>query len=292
MVPSRIMKTKIIAIAGPTGSGKSARAVAEALDRGGEVISVDSRQIYRGLDIGTEKTLPSEMLGVPHHLIDIREVGDAYSAADFATDAARLIGEISAHGRLPILAGGTSFYFDALLRPLPDSPTLPEGYHESLVVRDSDDLYREISARDPRRAAELDPSNHRRLVRALELVEAHGSVPLRATNDTYDVEWIIIDSPREELRPRIDARLTAAFDRGLVAEVATVAAAHPRAVLDELGLEYKLVGEYLRGERTEESLRPALSAKLWQYARRQKAWLRKLADTYATVGAPQRRDID
>jgi tRNA dimethylallyltransferase len=100
------MKT-VLLIAGPTASGKSSRAVDEALARNGEVISVDSRQVYRGLDIGTEKISAEEMRGVPHHLIDIRDAGENYSAGDFAVDAARLIDEISARGKLPILVGGT-----------------------------------------------------------------------------------------------------------------------------------------------------------------------------------------
>ena len=119
MVPSRAM-TRILCIAGPTASGKSSRAVEEALARGGEVISVDSRQVYRGLDIGTEKVSVEEMRGVPPHLIDIRDVNEPYSAGDFIADASRLIEEIAGRGKLPILVGGTHFYFDALLHGLPD----------------------------------------------------------------------------------------------------------------------------------------------------------------------------
>src|SRR6185437_678490 len=110
---------EIIAIGGPTASGKSARAVEEALGRGGEVISVDSRQVYRTLDIGTEKTSPEEMQGVPHHLIDIRDPETPYSAGDFVDDATSLIETLIAEGKTPILAGGTHFYFDALLYGLP-----------------------------------------------------------------------------------------------------------------------------------------------------------------------------
>ena len=119
MIPSRVMQRQILCIAGPTASGKSSRAVEEALARGGEVISVDSRQVYRGLDIGTEKITVEEMRGVPHHLIDIRDANETYSAGDFVTDATRLIKEISARGKLPILVGGTHFYFDALINKLP-----------------------------------------------------------------------------------------------------------------------------------------------------------------------------
>src|SRR3989344_6153187 len=110
---------KILCIVGPTASGKSARAVEEALAHNGEIISVDSRQVYRGLDIGTEKITLEERQGVPHHLIDIRSLKETYSAGNFVADATRLIAEISARGKLPILVGGTHFYFDALLSGLP-----------------------------------------------------------------------------------------------------------------------------------------------------------------------------
>ncbi|MFZ2500643.1 MAG: tRNA (adenosine(37)-N6)-dimethylallyltransferase MiaA, partial [Minisyncoccia bacterium] len=119
--PSMVEQTKesIFCIAGPTASGKSSRAITEALARNGEIISVDSRQVYRGLNIGTEKITTEEMRGVPHHLIDIREPSENYSAGDFVTDATRLITEIHARGKLPILVGGTHFYFDALINGLP-----------------------------------------------------------------------------------------------------------------------------------------------------------------------------
>ena len=121
--------------------------------------------------------------------------------------------------------------------------------------------------------------NRRRLIRALEIIEAKGAVPLRQKSALkYKTEWIVIDPSKEELRARIDARLTVAFKRGLIDEVRRVREAVGDARLNELGLEYKIVGEFLREERTEESLLPTLSAKLWQYARRQKAWLRKLHD--------------
>ncbi len=280
------MKPRILCIVGPTASGKSSRAVFEALQRQGEVISVDSRQVYRGLTIGTEKISEHDMQGVPHHLIDVREVTHPYSASDFVTDAERLIEDIAQRGKLPILAGGTSFYFDALLRPLPKTSQSDPVLRAQLAKRGADDLYAEILVRDPRRAHKLDPKNHRRLVRALEIIETQGAVPERLPVEPhYDVDWIIIDPPREELRPRIDARLQQAFDRGLIDEVRGIADHLSVPALNELGLEYRIVGEYLRGERTQESLLPALSAKLWQYARRQKAWLRKLQSEIITPEA-------
>jgi tRNA dimethylallyltransferase len=288
----------ILCVAGPTASGKSARAVDEALRRDGEIISVDSRQVYRGLDIGTEKISRAEMRDVPHHLIDIRDPGDPYSAGDFVRDATRLIGEITARGRLPILAGGTHFYFDALLHGLPPAADPDPALRAALDALSTDMLYARVQAADPRRAAELDPHNRRRLVRALEIIAMHGRVPPRSVEPVGNVKhspsdmgmfnipnlgrcevgWIVIDPPQEELRPRIDARLKDAFDRGLVDEVRRVREAVGDARLDELGLEYRLIGGHLRAGGTErsEALLGDLSAKLWQYARRQKAWLRKL----------------
>lgn len=268
---------QLLIIAGPTASGKSSRAVAEAQRRGGEVISVDSRQVYRGLDIGTEKITTEEMQGVPHHLIDIRSPKESYSAGDFVQDAARLIKEISERGKLPILAGGTHFYFDALMHGLPMGTDANPELRITLETIPTEELYARIQSKDPRRADELDPQNRRRLIRALEIIEAHGAVPERASETPYDAEWIMIDPEREELRARIDTRLEQAFARGLIDEVRRVRQEVGDVRLDELGLEYKIVGEFLREERTEESLLPTLSAKLWQYARRQKAWLRKLA---------------
>lgn len=278
------MKGHILLVAGPTASGKSARAVGEALARGGEIISVDSRQIYRGLDIGTEKISKKEMRGVPHHLLDIRDPSESYSAGEFVEDARHLIKEISARGKLPILVGGTHFYFDALLNGLPPSTPVNTPLRQALEKLDTEGLYARVLQQDPRRAAKLDPKNRRRLIRALEIIEAMGKVPARTPSaQPYDAEWIIIDPPREELRARINARLESAFARGLTDEVRAVREAVGDARLNELGLEYKIVGECLRGERSRESLIPTLSAKLWQYARRQKAWLRKLREENATA---------
>ena len=266
-----------IAVIGPTASGKSARAIALAKERDGEVISVDSRQVYRTLDIGTEKITAEEMQGVPHHLIDIREPEDAYSAGDFVADAERLIADMHARGKTPILAGGTHFYFDALLYGLPQMPSDPQVRAGIEALTDAE-IFARIMELDPRRAAMLDPHNRRRLVRALEIITLHGSVPERERAEPrYRVEWVVIDPPKEVLRARIDARLQQTLDRGLVEEVRRTRERVGDARLNELGLEYRIVGEYLRGERTEDSLLGALSVKLWHYAREQKKWLRTLA---------------
>lgn len=278
VLPSAHMdRPRLIAVIGPTASGKSAKAVALAKELDGEVISVDSRQVYRTLDIGTEKTLPAEMDGIPHYLIDIRNPEEAYSAGDFVEDAAQLIEDIRSRGKTPILAGGTHFYIDALLYGLPNDEIDPE-LRKQLEARSVEDLFAELQQKDPRRAMRIDRANPRRLVRALEIVARRGSVPERSTQTpAYDVEWHVIDLPKEELRERIDARLKQALDRGLIEEVKRTQARVGDARLTELGLEYRIIGEFLRGERTEDTLLPALSSALWRYARQQKQWLRRFA---------------
>ena len=266
----------LLLVAGPTASGKSARAVALAKERNGEVISVDSRQVYRMLDIGTEMTTPEEMQGVPHHLIDICDPKDTYSAGDFVRDAERLIADIRSRGKTPILAGGTHFYFEALLYGLPaDIPQNPV-LREELEKRSVESLMDEVRSRDPRRAERLDPNNKRRIMRALEIIEAHGHVPERIPEKPrHEVSWVILNPDRDELRERIEKRLEKALASGLIEETRRVREYVGDARLNELGLEYRIVGEFLRGERSEESLLPSLTTKVWHYARHQKAWLRR-----------------
>lgn len=279
MIASAAMeeKPRIICVIGPTASGKTAKAIELARAKDGEIISMDSRQIYRTLDIGTEKISVPEMQGIPHHLIDIREPEERYSAGDFVADATKLIDDIRARRKTPILAGGTHFYLDSLLYGLPpESPVNPE-LRATFEELPDEELYARIMEKDARRAKELDPKNRHRLVRALEIIMTHGMVPPRARSEMrYDVEWHVINPPMEELKARIVARLQEALARGLVDEVRRVRERVSDERLKEFGLEYRIVGEYLRGERGEASLLPALSSSLFQYARRQKAWLRKL----------------
>jgi tRNA dimethylallyltransferase len=270
------IKIPIICVIGPTGSGKSSRAITLSKKHNGEVISVDSRQVYKTLDIGTEKIKEQEMEGVPHHLIDIREPEESYSAGDFVKDASRLIEVIHSRGKMPILAGGTHFYFDALLNGLPSSLDKDEEFRKILETKPNEELFNEIQTRDPRRASELDPQNRRRLIRALEIITTRGVVPKRNVENKYDVTWVTLLPEREELRAKISKRLEETFAKGLVDEVGRTRERVGDARLNELGLEYRIVGEYLRCERSEESLFPALQAKLFQYARRQEAWIKKL----------------
>ncbi len=278
----------LIAVAGPTASGKTARAIELAIEHDGEIISVDSRQVYRMLDIGTEKITKEEMRGIPHHLIDIRDPKDSYSAGDFVTDVERLITEIHARGKQPILAGGTHFYFDALLYGLPVASPVNDVLRAELELLPTEVLFERIRNQDPRRAERIDPMNRRRLVRALEIIAVYGVVPerTRETQPLHEIDWVILNPERDELRERIGSRLSNALEHGLIEEVERVRAYVGDVRLNELGLEYKVIGEYLRNERTHDSLLPTLSSRLWHYARHQKAWLRKFVFKNHTADIP------
>jgi tRNA dimethylallyltransferase len=209
-------KTKIVLVVGPTASGKSKEAIRIAKERDGEVISVDSRQVYRGLDIGTEKITAEEMSGIPHYLIDIREPNEPYSAGDFVADSKRLISDITERGKLPILAGGSHFYIDALLYGLPEIE-LNEKLREELELLSDEELISEVQAKDSARFARLDPQNRRRLIRALEIIRTRGSVPERTKSEVlYEVEWVILNPERDVLRARIEARSAAALHRVII----------------------------------------------------------------------------
>lgn len=266
-------------VAGPTASGKTALSIQLARELNGEIISVDSRQVYRTLDIGTEKITQEEMQGIPHYLIDIRDPEEQYSAGDFVEDASGLITDIIARGKTPILAGGTHFYFDALLYGLPGGAR-NDALRADLEKLPVDELYARVKKADPRRASRLDPMNKRRIIRALELIAEHGLVPERTPQEPrYEVTWHVLNPERDVLRARIRKRLLETLDKGLVEEVRRTRERVGDERLNELGLEYKIIGEYLRGERDEDSLLPTLNSRLWHYARHQKQWLRRLNQT-------------
>lgn len=272
-------KQKVVVIVGPTASGKTALAIELAKRFDGEVISADSRQVYRGLDIGTEKVTKEEMDGVPHHLIDIVEPTETYSAADFKRDAKGVIADIARRGRLPIVAGGTFFYVDALLgtAPLPEVPPDPELRAE-LEQQTTAALFGALQQLDPNRAATIEPHNKRRLVRALEIVRTLGRVPRPGpSHEDYDALLLGIRVPKDELRTRIRARGASAIERGLVTETESLLEnGVPRERLEEIGLEYPLALQYIDGNLSEAELLQKIEEKNWQYAKRQLTWLARM----------------
>ncbi|MES2953124.1 MAG: tRNA (adenosine(37)-N6)-dimethylallyltransferase MiaA [Patescibacteria group bacterium] len=270
---------QVIVIVGPTASGKSALAVSLARALDGEIVSADSRQVYRNLDIGTGKIRPEEMQGIPHHLIDIAEPASQYTVNDYTRDARVAIEGIQKRGKLPIVCGGTGYYIDALIDgiSIPEVPPNPE-LRTRLTEKTTIELYEMLCTKDPRRAANIDPNNPRRLVRALEIAEALGAVPeARLTKTPYEPLFIGISLPPEELKKKIEKRLGERLLEGMIEEVQglhdTVGLSWER--LDLFGLEYRFIAQYLQGILTKAEMQKELFLAICDYAKKQRTWFRR-----------------
>ena len=206
----------LLVIVGSTGSGKSDLAVRLARKFNGELVSADSRQVYKSMNIATNKLKPPR--GIEQWMVNMVRPDEAYNLKQYQRAAMLAIKDVHKRGKLPILVGGTHFYFDALLSGLPMGVNANPTLREKLETLSTEELFTRVRERDPRRGAELDPQNRRRLIRALEIIESLGSVPSRQTiiypideHMVYETEWIIIDPPREELCARNGRRHT--FER-------------------------------------------------------------------------------
>jgi tRNA dimethylallyltransferase len=276
-----------IAILGPTGCGKSALAMRLARDLPVEIVSVDSAQVYRGMDVGTAKPTPAERRAVPHHLIDIIEPEQVYSAGQFRRDALRLIDEIAARGRIPLLVGGTMLYFRALFRGIAKLPAADAMLRAQIDARAAREgwpaLHAGLAARDPAAAARIHPHDAQRIQRALEL-SLHADRPLdelRVQEDSYNRfgKWricILAPADRQRLHQLLDQRLAGMFEGGLVEEVRRLLA---RTTLTEHSPALRLVGyrqliAHVRGRESLSVARDRALAATRQLARRQLTWLR------------------
>jgi tRNA dimethylallyltransferase len=274
-------KKSVIAIVGPTASGKSALGVSLAKRLDGEIISADSRQVYRGLDIGSGKLPDAEMDGVPHHLIDIADPNDTYTAHDFVSDAARAISDIHARHKIPFVVGGTFFYLallrgDAAVAPAPPNATL----RDKLENFSTEELFALLKEKDARRTTTIDKNNRRRLIRAIEVACALGAAP-RSAPAPSPYRWLTIgiDIADDILAKNIRARLKERLEAGLIEEVRAL---HAQGVsferLDALGLEYRYIARHLRGELSRAELEEILAIKIRQFAKRQRTWLKRDAN--------------
>jgi tRNA dimethylallyltransferase len=271
------MKPKVLVIVGPTASGKTSLSVKIAEQFSGEVISADSRQVYRGIDLCSGKVTTEEMYGVPHHLLDVADPMATYTVKDFAEAATAAILDIQNRSRLPIVAGGTFLYTDTLLGKI-SVPSVPpnEALRTVLESRSVEALFAELQSIDPVRAAAIDKSNPRRLVRAIEVATALGSVPLRNVREPYDVLTLGIDLDQETLHHNIHVRLEERLKADMLEEVETLLASgvtHDR--LESLGLECRYLSRYLHGEMSYEAAMTELETKIRQFAKRQKTWLKR-----------------
>ena len=277
---------KLVAVVGPTASGKSALALHLAATFDGEIISCDSTAVYRGIDIGTDKLAERDRRGIPHHLIDVVGPTETYSAAQYAAAAAAAAREIAGRGRLPILAGGTGFYYRALVRGLFPGPARDEALRARLDAvaarRGTESLHRWLTRVDPESARRIQPRDRKRLVRALEVYLLTGRALTEHFAGTTSpiagalVLTVGISMPRPWLRERVAARVDAQFARGVVAEVRQLLAAGVPATAHAFsGLVYRQVIEFLQGRRDETATRELIVRENMRYARRQLIWFRK-----------------
>ncbi len=270
---------KLVVILGTNASGKSDLGIRLAEHFGGEVVSADSRQVYRGLDLGTGKITPAEAARVKHHLIDVADVSEYYSLAQYQRAAYSAIDSIASNGKLPFLVGGTGLYISAIVEGYqlvdvpPNDPLRAEL--ESLPLPQ---LVARLEKSDPDAAGRIDKSNRRRLIRAIEIASAgYANSAAHKNSPRYDCLQLGLTWPREILVERIEERLRKRLAKGMIDEVAGL---RSRGVsdlrLDKLGLEYRYITRYLRGElRGLDDLRAQLGIAIRQFAKEQLTWFKR-----------------
>ncbi|WP_434597391.1 tRNA (adenosine(37)-N6)-dimethylallyltransferase MiaA [Streptomyces sp. A5-4] len=287
---------RVIAVVGPTAAGKSDLGVALARRFDGEVVNADSMQLYRGMDIGTAKLTPEERAGVPHQLLDIWDVTEAASVAEYQRLARVHIDRLLAEGRTPVLVGGSGLYvrgaIDALDFPGTD-PAVRARLEEEVTLRGPGALHARLAAADPAAGRAILPSNGRRIVRALEVIEITGkpyTANLPGHESVYDTVQIGVDVARPELDARIAARVDRMWEAGLVEEVRTLEARglrEGRTAARALG--YQQVLAVLAGECTEEEARTETVRATKRFARRQDSWFRRDPRVHWLSGADEHR---
>jgi tRNA dimethylallyltransferase len=276
----------VLAVLGPTASGKSALALALAGRHSGEIINCDSTAVYRGFDIGTDKLPPAERRGIPHHLIDVADPTEVYTAAQYARDAERTIRDVHARGKLPILVGGTGFYYRALVRGLFPGPAADERMRARLdriaAMRGPERLHRLLARVDAESAVRIMPRDQKRLVRALEVYFTTGRPLTAHFADTRSpiadcrVTAIALRLPAALTAERVARRVEQQFARGIVDEVKRLLASGvPPQARPFGGLVYRQVMEMLNGVRDEAATRALIVQENRRYARRQLIWFRK-----------------
>lgn len=284
--PASRLSARSVFIAGPTAVGKSELALHLAETLGGEIISVDSMQVYRGLDIGTAKPSTAERARVRHHLIDVAELSEKFDAARFVDLAQRAAREIEARGGVPVFCGGTGLYFKALLEGLGEAPAADEKLRAELEATPQTELLAELAARDPETFAAIDRQNPRRVLRAIEVIRLTGKKfsaqraewQSAARPGPAAARFFCLTRPPGELQARIQARVDKMFAAGLVAETRGLLeqglAENPTA-LQALG--YRQVVEHLRGGPGLAETIELVKIRTRQFAKRQLTWFRKYA---------------
>jgi len=270
-------KNKLLVIVGPTASGKSDLAVVLAKKYNGEIVSADSRQIYKGLDIGSGKVTTEEMGGIKHYMLDVISPNENFSVSQYKEMAEKALSEIFGKNKLPIICGGTGFYIDALV----DNKTFPEvppnaKLRAELELKKANELFEILKQLDFARAENIDSKNKRRLVRSIEIAEALGKVPPQTGNSKYEPLIIGIKIDEKRLKEKIAIRLEKRIKEGLIEEVKKLnTSGITWERLESFGLEYKYVAMYIQHKITETEMKERLLNEIWHYAKRQMTWWKK-----------------
>ena len=281
----------LIILTGPTAVGKTELSVRLAEKIGGEIISADSMQVYRHMDIGSAKVTREEMRGIPHYLIDELEPSEEFNVVVFQQMAKKAMAQILSHGHIPIVAGGTGFYIQALLRDIDFTETGedPEFRAELEAIAESggeEELYRRLREADPEAAAEIHPNNRKRVIRALEYYHFTGEKisehnrKERERSSPYRFLYLVLNRERQELYRRIDLRVDQMMAAGLLEEVRRLREmGYTRDMVSMQGLGYKELLAYLDGECTLEEAVYTIKRDTRHFAKRQLTWFRREADT-------------
>jgi len=291
---------RLVAVLGPTASGKSALGLELAEGLKGEILCCDSMQVYRGLDIGTAKPTAAEQARVPHHLLDLVDPAEPFHAARWAAAARTAVAEATARGKLPIVVGGTGLYFRALVRGLfeapPPDPAIRQRHQEEARAEGVHALHRRLNEIDPEAAARILPGDLLRISRALEVFEQTG-VPLTALHraapapDPVDAFTIVLEPPQPELRARVEARVDAMMAAGFLDEVRALRSAGFGAARALQALGYRQLGLHLDGALSLEEAVLETKRATAAYARRQRTWFHKQEASLRLKGPPDPRGL-
>lgn len=272
-------KIKVIAVVGPTASGKSAYGIELAKEVNGEIISADSRIVYKGFDIGAAKPTKDEMQGIPHYLIDIVEPTFDYSAGLYKKQATGIINDISSRGKIPIIVGGTGLYTDILLKgfDLPDI-TQDKELRKNLEKFSAEELYAKLKEIDLKGAESIDSNDKKKIIRALEIIHLTGKTLEQArgkSQSEYEIEWIGKNFERDALYRRINNRVDKMLEMGLIEETKGLLSKYGRAynIINTIG--YKEITAYLDGTLSLDESIELLKKNTRNYAKRQLTWFRK-----------------
>ncbi len=271
-------KPKIIVVLGQTATGKTSLSIELAKKYNGEIISADSRQIYRGLDLGSGKVTPKEAQDIPHYMIDVANPETPYTVFEFQKKAQGYIDDILKRKKTPIICGGTGMYIDALVYDQKFPEIAPdEKLREELQKLSPEELLERLKQLDEKRASSIDPHNTLRIIRAIEIKEHGGAIPVRSERSPYKVLWVGLCMEKEELEKRIYKRILSRIQEGMIDEVKNLIASkqlsHERAFL--LGLEYRYISEYLKGNLSYEEMLSTLFSEIKKFAKRQMTWFKR-----------------